>query len=240
MAYRVDMADQPDMANAEKTDMDLEYTIPTNNSFNPLAGQSTSESTANKSTTTTGRTLRADKPGTCIIPMEAITKVANIKSLAGLYSIKRLAGGEIELFPAHLEAETKIKSELSLNGVEYFCHARNKVHKYVVYGLHRMDPNLIPAEINKESGGRYSVAAAKTMIIKNPKYAEQTNYLIYFNSDPTLPLLKDLKLFNTIVNWRHYEHKRTGPSRCTNCQMWGHGAFGCRRNPKCVACAGCH
>lgn len=214
----------------------MEYNVATSNSFNALSSNSESQTTAMPA----GRTLRPERPATLTIAKELTSKLANIASLAGLYSIKRTQTGDIELFPSNTEAERKIRAEFATNEVEYHTRDRNRVYKYVVYGLHRMDPDLLPAEISKATNGRCTAASAKQMVIKAPKYIDQTNYIIYFNVDPTLVVLKEVKLFNTIVSWRHYESRRTGPTRCTNCQMWGHGAFGCRRKPKCVACAGPH
>ncbi len=43
-------------------------------------------------------------------------------------------------------------------------------------------------------------------------------------------------LFNLIVRWEYYAHKRHGPTQCSNCQGFSHGSRNCHFAPRCIRC----
>lgn len=47
-------------------------------------------------------------------------------------------------------------------------------------------------------------------------------------------------MFHIRVRWDYYVPRQQGPTQCSRCQMFGHGAENCYRQFKCVSCGGDH
>jgi hypothetical protein len=80
------------------------------------------------------------------------------------------------------------------------------------------------------------------MKIRNPRYIEHNNFILYFTKGSiAISSLREIKaISNVIVRWTYYDSKRHGPTQCRRCQMWGHGSSNCHLDPACVKCAGPH
>uniref|UniRef100_A0A336MVL1 CSON007757 protein n=1 Tax=Culicoides sonorensis TaxID=179676 RepID=A0A336MVL1_CULSO len=112
--------------------------------------------------------------------------------------------------------------------------------KFCLYGLHRMNFE----ELNEELK---SVGVFPRLIEEIPiyerKYKDQCIYKITFFQEDHVNVskLRQVKaLCHTIVRWEYFKSKFNFPTRCTNCQEWGHGARYCYTYPKCSRCAGPH
>lgn len=242
-AYRVVSPNMVPAAAGTSTAMDYSYNVPTANKFIGLSASA--DDSANSTTVPSGtyRAPKAQKPQSFVIYYNQMTKLANIKSIAGKFNIKRLDNGTIQLHPTNTDAEELIRSEMKVHGVEFHTHNNIKLHKYVLYGLTPMDCSLVISEISKATGGKINPTNVNRMKISNPKYDDHCNYLVYFHTNPTLPVLnKEARiLFDyNVVTWRPYHNNHKGPIQCSNCQDYGHGAFGCNRPPKCRVCAEKH
>lgn len=117
---------------------------------------------------------------------------------------------------------------------------RKKPKKIVLYGLDKYDPQDILEELKACNIDPIEV---KTMTIKDQKYENHNNYLVYFRQMDviTLEKLKTIKsIFDTIIRWDIYKYKNIGPSQCRRCFMYGHAENGCRMDFKCGVCAKDH
>lgn len=212
----------------------MDYSVNTSNRYGPLAD----EPVPPRGTLIVPK---KPKPENFIIPRENITKLANIPEVVGLYNFQRQRNGDLKLIPKSIEAANTIKTKIDEHSLGYYFHPAN-MHKYVAYRLSAMDNTTLVNAINDCAGGRFKAADAKRMTIKNPMYPGEVNYLVYFETNPTLPVLQEVAndINGAVPSWSHYKNTNTRPSRCTNCQRPNHGSYGCRLPPKCVACAGDH
>lgn len=79
------------------------------------------------------------------------------------------------------------------------------------------------------------------MTLKNKKYSDQCNYLIYLEKGSIkMSDLKNIRYVDrVVVKWEYYKQP-TGTTQCQRCQMFGHGARNCRLSSRCVKCGGDH
>lgn len=234
--YKVCGAKTPEMSDDDDNDADMpQCSVPTSNRFTPIAKNGIDIPAS---------AYKIKKPAPIVVPASQISKMANeLTSLNGKYSLKRISDGSVKLFPADFDAQAKIKDIFARTNIQHysFLEADERLHKYVLYGLNKVEPEELIDEIKRASGDKLVPKLVKEMRINKPKYDDHHNYLIYFSTNPTLPALQNCKqLWYSIVRWDHYRNKFQGPSRCTNCQSFGHGAIKCGMNSKCVACAGDH
>lgn len=236
---RMSDAGGADNMNEDDDDTDMsQCNVSTRNRFTPLATNNQHPSDQPNSV------YKINKPAPIVVPMSQISKMANeLIPMAGKYTVKRISDGSVKLFPDDEVAQTQIKAIFTTKKVQHFSFLENdeRLHKYVLYGLNKVEPAELIAEIKRATGDKLTPSIIKEMRINNPKYDDHHNYLVYFVKNPTLPVLqKYSQLWYTIVRWDHYRNKFKGPSRCTICQNFGHGAIKCGMEPKCVACAGNH
>ena len=117
--------------------------------------------------------------------------------------------------------------------------------KFVLYGLPVMDPQDIISELNELN---ISTAKVVQMSMKRRRHADDQNYLLYFKSEKHKgeqeSFLKKLNYIRSLygyrIRWAKYENKRGGPSQCSKCLQFGHGAQGCYKTTICFRCTGNH
>lgn len=132
---------------------------------------------------------------------------------------------------------------LKKNNNKFFSHdsATTKPVKFVLYGLHSVDINELIIELKAKD--ILNCTEVKKMNIKNQRYADQATYMLYFErgSVKQSELKEKCKvLFYTIVKWDFYRPSTKGPTRCFNCQTYGHGSKWCYLKTRCNICAGEH
>lgn len=135
------------------------------------------------------------------------------------------------------------KLNIGDNGVKlnYFTYRSpdEKDLKFVLKGLPLVNElDIIKTALSKEN---ILCDNIKIMKIKNPRYSNQCNYLLYFKkgSININDIRKVKKINNVEIFWQYYQHPQ-GPTQCRNCQLHGHGSQHCKLSPKCVKCGGPH
>lgn len=114
----------------------------------------------------------------------------------------------------------------------------SKPIKIVLKGLYSMDTDILKKHL---IGSDVKCTEIKVMTLKNKRFSEQCNYLIYFEKGSIkMSDLKKVQFVNHIVvRWEHYR-QNSNITQCQNCQLYGHGSRNCRLSPKCVKCGGDH
>lgn len=164
-----------------------------------------------------------------------------IQEVTSDYQIRFLPSG-MKILPNHKQAHELITTMLSENLTNYFTHPyeENKPQRYVLYGLDRYELDEVK-EMFKKTG--LDPTDVKYMFLKQPKFQEQCNYIVYFDrkSNVTIDQLKSIKAVNhVIVSWDHYKRKTGGVTCCRKCLGFGHGSQCCGLPAKCLVCAKPH
>lgn len=155
---------------------------------------------------------------------------------------RRLTREGIKLYTATVEDFNILRSHLSLIKAQYITYAlpEQQLSRFVVYGLPDITPVTLKAAINDQL--KASPVDVKKMIIKDPKYPGQSNYIVYFPRTSAIRVadLKTISLINGYhVFWSTYR-KTDGPVVCRNCGRFSHSAIGCGLTPRCVRCGENH
>lgn len=114
----------------------------------------------------------------------------------------------------------------------------SKPVKVVLKGLFLMDTALVKKHL---SDANVNCLDVKAMTLKNKRFSEQCNYLIYLERGSTkMTDLKKIRYVNrVVVRWEYYRQS-SGTTQCQKCQLFGHGSRNCRLASKCVKCGGDH
>lgn len=155
------------------------------------------------------------------------------------YSLKFMSIG-IRLNLASSKDFSEVIKLLDQRKVYYYTHdlPASKPIKVVLKGLFLMDVNLLKKHLSDANVNSIDV---KAMTLKNKRFSEQCNYLIYLEKGSTK--MSDLKkiryIDRVVVRWEYYRQS-SGTTQCQRCQLFGHGARNCRLSSKCVKCGGDH
>lgn len=115
-----------------------------------------------------------------------------------------------------------------------------RLKRFVLYGLNSDNEDQIKADLLE-----YGVKVEKIVQIKvkQPRYFDHCNYIIYVNSESglTLATIQQAKFIcHTQVKWANYIINGDGVSKCANCQQFGHPADYCKLKSRCGICAKFH
>lgn len=134
-----------------------------------------------------------------------------------------------------------LKVTLQEKKIEHYSYEfqDEKPVKLVLSGLPKYDTSELEKLLKDK--GVDGITDVKIMTIRKFKYEVEHMYLIYFSKKNfDLKFIKQIKAINNIiVHWDFY-NKRTGPTQCRRCQMFGHGTKSCNVNPRCVICGAGH
>ena len=103
-----------------------------------------------------------------------------------------------------------------------------------------MDNNEIMEELQLH---KVSPCDIKQIQIKNRRYDSQCIYLLYFKKSEGIKIstLREIKsISHMIVKFDYYHRNKTGPTQCSNCLKFGHGAENCYLDSNCIRCGGIH
>lgn len=190
---------------------------------------------------------KKDTKTSSVIPPPLIvadTAVNIIKSLHQVcnqkqYAIKHLKHG-IQLLVNNLAMFTKAKQALLDNNIKFYTYNTDKIKqkKFVLYGLNN-DVTIgdIMADLNEYG---FVPSEVKPMHIKTPRYANQINYIIYFDAEEpvTLETLNKARYINhTVVKWAHYRASPERITQCRSCFRFNHGTSSCAMELRCLLCS---
>lgn len=148
----------------------------------------------------------------------------------------------IKLFVKTVEQYKKLKAFCITKQLKFFSHLLKEEQKIkiVLYGLHEMDNNEILAELKSH---RVTPCDIKKIQIKNRRYDSQCIYLLYFKKTEGIKIseLREIKsISHMIVKFDYYHRNKNGPTQCSNCLKFGHGAVNCYLDSKCIRCGEIH
>jgi hypothetical protein len=222
------------------------FSVPTNNDYDILSDDDQDSTT--QQTAQTPAPTKIKKERVPNITMGKSFKWSNVTTelqRAGIkqdqYQLKMTSIGIVVKLTTIKNYESFLKRCAELK-ISYFTHAveSTKPVRIVLLGL----PEMPIGEIKEDLLQRGVVPDdIKMMKIKNVRYGDQANYILYFKKGQTTTnhLRQHVKAVNSIiVRWAYYDTKRHGPTQCRRCQMWGHGSSNCQLPANCVKCAGQH
>lgn len=223
----------------ENDDPQITYNVPTRNAWEVLFEGAQSQ----KSTIYRAVTQKPKKPPPITVMEGGKSTLGSVRNILNkekiVFQIKFTELG-MRIMPPDIEAHSKILNVLKNNNIPHFTHPIEKPKRFVLYGLDRMEPSAV-IKLLTEVG--LSPISVKFMYLREPRYKDQVNYIVYFDNkdDINLQTLKNIRSINQVlVTWAHYQNKSTGISCCRNCLGWGHGATGCGLTSKCVVCGEQH
>lgn len=143
-----------------------------------------------------------------------------------------------KVIPQSPEDKIKIIAALKTAQVNFFSHpdAASGSFKAVLSGL----PEIPTEEIVSCMQTMYEITPTKVIMFNTKAYNKL--YLCNFDkSNINMKVLRAVKtVYHHIVTWLPYRPKRTGPTQCYRCCMYGHGISSCNRYAVCMLCSGNH
>lgn len=142
-----------------------------------------------------------------------------------------------KILPKSAEIKTKIVELLKNKNINFYTHPENdnKVFKVILSGLPQIEIKCIDECLKEQN-----IAPTKTTMFNTQ--SEKKLYLLHFNANEVNK--KTLEPINYVyhhkVKWLPYKPKRSGPTQCLKCLMYGHGIKSCNRYTVCMLCAGQH
>lgn len=164
--------------------------------------------------------------------IQSITDILKIKCVIKITSIGR------KVFFDNADDKHKFIEHLKSTKVLFFTHPddSHKIFKAILSGLPEIETKVIDECLLKEHG----LTSTKTVMFNTT--ASSKLYLCHFNkSDVNMKNLNNVRsVYHHIVKWLAYKPKRSAPTQCLKCLMYGHGLNNCNRFAVCMLCSGNH
>lgn len=155
----------------------------------------------------------------------------------------KLSGNNIHVYAKNVSDHKEIIKHCKTNTLQFNTHQLydERRVKICLYGLTEISTD----EIKNELINKHQITPADIKMLKtNPKIQSKSRiYLLYFRKGDGMKINKlreIIGLFHMRVRWDYYTPRRQGPTQCSRCQLFGHGAENCYRDFKCVSCGGNH
>lgn len=175
------------------------------------------------------------------IIVDSLHSFAAVYKLIGTtYSFKKMSIGTKIISPTatdFIAAKKKLKDA----NYKFYSHdlKDTKIFKLILFGLHKVSPSEITTELEKS----HNVTAVSIKEIPTSRSTvDDAIYAVEFDrSVHTKSQIKKIRyLCGIVINWRNPTSSKKGPTLCSKCAMFGHGAKHCFRNNVCIACGGDH
>lgn len=130
---------------------------------------------------------------------------------------------------------------LSTMKYTFFTHPvkDNRKFKLVLFGL----PQIGIDNIKEEFKSRHNIEPVSIKEIKTARSnSNDALFIVEFNRSQISKreVRKIHYFYNISVKWRNPLRGNKGPTQCSKCTMYGHGATHCHRKPACLGCGGDH
>lgn len=172
------------------------------------------------------------------LPRENIIKIMGNLKIED-FNIKLMSIGQ-RLLLNNMADYSKTYDHLKAINAHFFTHRRadERPVKIILSGLHKMPPNELKNLLINE----YQLAVLDVKQFDTDKAGRfNSYYLIFFERGTKLSNLRMIKsIYHTMVYWNYHSRRKSGPTQCRNCQLYGHGSSHCHLPPKCLICSGDH
>lgn len=150
---------------------------------------------------------------------------------------RKIIGVGVKIFTDRAEDKAAIMAKLTEGNVGFFTHpdTAEKVFKVVIKGLPDLDTKTVEEALRSD----HNLTPIKIIKMGN---GDNKLYLVHFNkAEVTLPNIRKITVvYQHIITWQQYRPKKSGPTQCYKCLMYGHGAASCHRSKKCMLCGQPH
>lgn len=176
-----------------------------------------------------------------------IDKVTNIRPLIkllnetvqDLFEIKVLPKDQVKIQPKSCDAYRTIVKELDAKRTEYYTYKpkQERAFKTILKNIHpSTDIEEIKEALIKLGHIAVNIWNIKQTLTKTPLHM----FVVELQTNSNNKEIYNVKsLLHCRVKFEPPKPKRTIP-QCANCQAYGHTKSYCRRNPRCIKCAGNH
>lgn len=183
-------------------------------------------------------------PPICIVGATSFSKAINIINKCCVvknYLLKYMSVG-MKILLGNIADYDAVTKQLIKEDIRFYTHElkSEKISKFVLTGLQKMETNDISRELEEQGLMPCSV---RYLSAKQARFNEEAIYLVGFPSDSIKLVNLQLKvkaINHTIIKWKQHVPKRSGPTQCTKCQMFGHGGNNCHLKLRCRKCSGEH
>ena len=114
-----------------------------------------------------------------------------------------------------------------------------KKFKLVLFGLPKIDPKIIDDEFVRS----HNIKPVSVKEVETKRSSlDDAIYMVEFDHQQVSKreIMKIRYFSNICVYWRKPLKGNKGPTQCSKCAMYGHGAKNCNRGVVCSSCAGNH
>lgn len=166
---------------------------------------------------------------------------ADIIGLLGQDSkYKRMSIGT-KVMPNTLDEYAEVIKTLKSKDIKFFTHPikDNKKFKLMLFGLPQIDVKIILDEFKCT----YNIEPESIKEVKTSRSSQNDAlYMIEFsrNQISKKEITKIRYFSGIVVRWRNPRRVAQGPTQCSKCAMYGHGASNCFRKITCLGCGGAH
>lgn len=133
------------------------------------------------------------------------------------------------------------KNKLTEAKYHFYTHQLKdtKMYKLILFGLPKLDTKEISNEL--KISHNITPASIKEITTSRSSVDDAIYTLEFDRSVHSKSQIKKIKyLCGIVVHWRKPTSGSKGPTLCTKCAMYGHGARNCYRTNICIACGANH
>lgn len=165
---------------------------------------------------------------------------AIIQLLGQKCKYKRMSIGT-KIMPNTMSDFDDINKILISKDFKFFTHPvkDNRKFKLMLFGLPQVSINTIKEEFQL----KHNIEPVSIKEIKTARTnSDDALYMLEFNrSQISKREVRKIKYFcHIVVQWRNPLNSKKGPTQCSKCTMFGHGAANCHRKSACLGCGGDH
>lgn len=208
------------------------------NRFQALSDLDDDEDVVSISSVEEARRFVVKVPPIVIDQAHSFTTVINLLGKNGKY--KRMSVGT-KVIPNSLAQYEEIISQLKSAKITFYTHPvkDQKRFKLILFGL----PQISTSQIMEEFKTSFNIEPITITEIKTTRSSrDDAIYSIEFDrSQISKKEITRIRYFcDVVVQWRNPTRRAKGPTQCSKCTMYGHGASNCYRSNACLGCGGSH